>query len=659
MRWSWAERRDESGFQDLTAAQVLGYDYSRLTQSTLWYMKHMLPRAVRWFFSLVVLALAAGVLLLHFRYNNEALAERLTDGFNRDRRGRLEVNRVSWGPHALWALAVGGSTRVTVTGLRLRDSRGQVALHLPRVVVEVRPRELLRGGSITIPALEAARGQVAWDRYPRPDGPSPRGETHEVGLLGALEPRLRRAPKPTPAPPRPRPSPRESPARPTRARFLTVSDLAMDGLTVSVSHGPDEGVLEGVTLRGGLRHSTGGPEPAALALDLRLTAPRGRLRVRQREVPISALTVSARSGAGPTRDTIHLKGDLTAEDAPVTLVGQLRGVPALGRPAVLLTVRAKHFGPLLGRLVGRSIIEEDSHLRLALTGHGTDLTAKAHVSGLRWDMDTDADENPDLDAPLLVSSTVSYSAGQVLLETARVRAWGGSTHFTGWLTRETGHWGFDAQILSHNAPWFFRRHMQEIDLDIFGMAHGMGSVRGTRRSRAFVTLLATRRTEASPMPQAVTVLGSVTGSPNLVRMDEVVAHSELGTLLASGLVSLPQGHLDLKVRLRAWQMRRHLQARGYRPHIDGLDLEGQFHGPAPNPSFTGELRLNDVRFEPLRLPSIRSPATFTDGTLVAKDLRSPRYGRHLWASVHLTLYRTSLRHLHRPILDFTWGLGRR
>ena len=161
------------------------------------------------------------------------------------------------------------------------------------------------------------------------------------------------------------------------------------------------------------------------------------------------------------------------------------------------------------------------------------------------------------------------------------------------------------------------------------------------------------------MPQVATVVGSFSGSERQLFVERIVVWSELGILRTSGRVLTNEGLLELEVHLKIWRMRAHLQSFGHHPTIDGFDLDGRLSGQALNPVFDGELRLHDVRYQLLRIALLRSPAVFSDGTLVADPLQSPLYGRYLTATLRLSLFEASLRQLQRPTLEFTWGFRRR
>ncbi len=597
----------------------------------------------------LALGLAGGYLILQVGYNNEALARRITERFNRERRGRLEIERVSWGVGALWAYVASAPARVTVTGLVLRDSRGRVVLSVPRAEIEIRPRELLGEGSVEIRALRVPGGWMSWERYRRPDGPSPSGATVEIGVLGALE---RRRPPPA------RGAPPASPERPTPARdrsapmrFVNIDDLQLTGLTLRLHHPLGEAELQGVAVRGGLQHRQGGGRPDTLTVDLRATADRGRLWANHREVPLHHVTLTAESGAGQDRDPLEISGELDALGARLSLVGMLRGLPNRPHPTARVSLHALHFGPLLQRLGLDELHEDGSRLAIQLYQRRGAWTVQAQLGGVGW--------GTQWGAPHLQDATVVYRDGRVLLQSARVQAWGGTFLGTGWVAPDTWRYGFDAQLLALNAPWYLRRHMQEVDLEISGLVHGTGSLRGKRRSRAYVTVAATRRTEASPLPQMLSLVASLSGSRRRLRLEQLTVFSELGILMTRGVVRLPRPRIDLRLQLHAWNLRRHLTPLGHRIVIDGVDLTGRLDGPGLDPRFAGQLTLRDFRTPLLRVRELRSPVAFREGTLVATELRSRRHARYLRARVRLTVYQGSFRHLQRPDLDFSWTLGLR
>ncbi|MDY0000438.1 MAG: hypothetical protein RBU30_03990 [Polyangia bacterium] len=610
-------------------------------------MRALLIRSLRWFLLLLALCLAIAGAILQLGFNDEALAKRIVERFNQDRRGRLELESVHWGPEAVWAFVTGGFTHVTVTGVKLYDSRGALALDVPRLELEMRPRELLGRRDLTISRVRVHRGSIALDRYPRPEGYFRGVDPDEIGLLGALEPRS----KPHHGPSRVRPSQPGLDKGPSEPRGLTVSNLSLSGVTARLSQGEHVAVISELSARGRLRYPFGGTGQGSLTVGLEARAPFGRLRTRGRELSLGPLSLSARSVPGSSSGSIGVAGALHVEEAQVSVDGRLDGISGRRQADFGLTLRASRFGQVLGRLLALPLREEDSRLMLSLAGTRAVITAKARMSGLGWDTEADA--------PRLLGASATYHHGQVLVESAALLAWGGRIQLTGWLGRRSGLWGADAQLYSLNAPWFIRRHMEEVDLRISGLAHAVGCLKDSRQSRAFVSLLASRRSAKAPMPQVVTLVGSFTGSRRMLIAERLVAWSDLGILRSSGMVRIPEGLVELESHLKTWQMRAHLEAFGQGSSIDGLDLVGRLWGPATNPAFDGTLSLHDVRYQLFRIPLMSAPATFADGTLVADPLRSPRYGRHLSAALRLTLYRESFHHLERPRLEFTWGIGRR
>jgi len=518
---------------------------------------------------------------------------------------------------------------------------------VPRAEIEIHPRELFGDGSVEIRALRVPGGWMSWERYRRPDGPSPTGATAEVGLLGALE--RRRAPPARKAPPASPERPTRRRGRPAPTRFVDIDDLQLTGLTLRLHHPLGEAELQGVALRGELQHRQGGGRPDSLTVDLRATADRGRLLANHREVPLSHVTLTAESGTGQERDQLEISGELDALGARLSLVGRLQGLPNRPRPTARVSLHALHFGPLLKRLGLDELQEDGSRLAIQLYQRKGALAVQAQIGGLGW--------GTQWGAPHLLDATVVYREGQVLLQAARVRAWGGTFLGTGWMAPDTWRWGFDAQLLALNAPWYLRRHMEEVDLEISGLVHASGSLRGERRSRAYVTVAATRRTEASPLPEMLSLVASLSGSRRRVRLEQLTVFSELGLLMTRGVVRLPRPRLDLRLQLHAWNLRQHLTPLGHRIVIDGVDLTGRLHGRGLNPRFTGELTLRDFRTPLLRVRELRSPVIFREGTLVASELRSRRHARYLRARVRLTVYQGSFRHLQRPDLDFSWTIG--
>ena len=77
----------------------------------------------------VILGGIAGYFVANRYYNDEALAKRICQGFNKSRRGRLRIGSIHWRSRAILKLLKNGYDDVVVTDIRIYDSRGELALH--------------------------------------------------------------------------------------------------------------------------------------------------------------------------------------------------------------------------------------------------------------------------------------------------------------------------------------------------------------------------------------------------------------------------------------------------------------------------------------------------------------------------------------------------
>ena len=97
-------------------------------------MRRLLSWIARFLLLSLLLGAVGGYLFANHYYNDEALARRIADGFNKTHRGRLHIGRIHWKPSAVLQLLKDGYDDVEITDLRLYDARGSLVLQVPRAV---------------------------------------------------------------------------------------------------------------------------------------------------------------------------------------------------------------------------------------------------------------------------------------------------------------------------------------------------------------------------------------------------------------------------------------------------------------------------------------------------------------------------------------------
>ncbi len=122
---------------------------------------------------------AVGWHVVRRKFHGEALARLIMENFNRNRRGRMEIDHVSWRPRAVLDYLSGEATPVTVKGLRLYDVRGKLVVDVPRATGRIYLEPLRRNVSLVVEELTVDGGTIHVEMFPRPENP----EYTELGLV--------------------------------------------------------------------------------------------------------------------------------------------------------------------------------------------------------------------------------------------------------------------------------------------------------------------------------------------------------------------------------------------------------------------------------------------------------------------------------------------
>lgn len=181
--------------------------------------------------------LALGWNILQERYNGRALARLIMKEFNRNRRGRMEIESVHWRPRAILDYISGQSTPVVVRGLKLYDVNGRLVVDAPEVAARIYLEPLRRNVSLVVEDLEAHAGSVHIQMFPRPEDPS----MYEIGLVGLFSSA--------------RPSSSSGPSE--RPFTIHVDGFHLDGLRVTADIPSADIAVDGVSVNGGYLHYNG------------------------------------------------------------------------------------------------------------------------------------------------------------------------------------------------------------------------------------------------------------------------------------------------------------------------------------------------------------------------------------------------------------------
>lgn len=93
----------------------------------------------------VVLVLSTGVVVLRVKFHGKGAGDALAGMFNRDMRGRIEVDSIDWPTEALGTVVTGGWVPFTIQGVRIWDAEGKQIAKLDTIRGELDIHALLFG----------------------------------------------------------------------------------------------------------------------------------------------------------------------------------------------------------------------------------------------------------------------------------------------------------------------------------------------------------------------------------------------------------------------------------------------------------------------------------------------------------------------------------
>ncbi|MBU1238216.1 hypothetical protein KJ865_00785, partial [Myxococcota bacterium] len=121
---------------------------------------------------LIALPTVAGIIgwrHIQRNYNGEALAKLIMKGFNKNRRGRLELTSVTWQPRALFDVITGQPTYVVARGLKMYDVRGKKVVDVPLATGYVDVDPLRKNLSLVFENVKAHGGSISIEMFDSPD----------------------------------------------------------------------------------------------------------------------------------------------------------------------------------------------------------------------------------------------------------------------------------------------------------------------------------------------------------------------------------------------------------------------------------------------------------------------------------------------------------
>ncbi len=584
-----------------------------------------------WIGRLVLISIVIGVIggywYANRYYNNGALARRISEGFNKTHRGRLEIGRVHWKSSAILQLLRGGYDDVEVTDVRIYDSRGELALHVPRAVGRIKLWDIILRGDFFLKKLRFRQATVRLERYVRPDGPTRDGTRTEIGLIGAFELR-----KPDLAKKRRLKKKKES-----RQGFMVVDDFDLSGVRVIASLGDVGFELREVGLKGHLYWATaGGGKPASLRYDLRPTAQRGTLRYQDRTFALSHVDVRRLEATKKRPDQVLVDARVGVDDARLLVRGGLVGLGQEQGPTLALEARLQRFGGLLAKLTGRQVQDEGSLFEARVSGPVVDPVADLHVSGLGLRHDRVRLRG--------LEASARFETGVLRVSQLSASLLGGTLQGRARLHVGSGRWR--ATLTAHQlglAP-ALPPDQSEMAGNLSGWLDAAGALGDAARGWTRFDLTVDRRGRPGPLPPRVRVSGELHASAARLDIRRLAVESSLVDLKTHGRFWPQRNEMDLALKVQAKRLRGFLLRLGKPPLVAAVSLIGRMRGRTINPRFVGQATAFGVRSGPVSLRTVKAGVGLRNGTVAATDIRGRIYGGALYGKARVGLYRKDVTH---------------
>jgi hypothetical protein len=128
--------------------------------------------------------------LWHF-LRGPALGRLISDGQNRQIRGRLRIDSVEWGPTVLWDFLTDRPHAVVIKGLAIDDPAGRRAVWIPYATTRIRIASVVLRGNLLLSKLSIPKGEVTIERRPfglHDDQGAPLEELGIAAAFAAQEP---------------------------------------------------------------------------------------------------------------------------------------------------------------------------------------------------------------------------------------------------------------------------------------------------------------------------------------------------------------------------------------------------------------------------------------------------------------------------------------
>jgi hypothetical protein len=194
------------------------------------YLSILIFTAILMFFSFV------GWNYVQSNYNGKALARLIMKGFNKNRRGRMELGAVYWRPGAIIDYLTGMPAQVRIEKIKLYDARGNLVVDVPEAKGWIYLSPLQENLSLKVENIQASSGTINIKTIKSPDR-----EGTEIGLLGLFK-TVRKTKKTKDT---------GEKKKPDRQWFISVNNFDLENLALNVDLPALQMQVKGGKVKGG------------------------------------------------------------------------------------------------------------------------------------------------------------------------------------------------------------------------------------------------------------------------------------------------------------------------------------------------------------------------------------------------------------------------
>lgn len=569
----------------------------------------------------LVIVASAGFYYAWKWHNGPALANRLAKSYNSKRRGRMTIGSVRWTPRAALDILLGRDSTVTIDNLTLYDSKGRRVAHIPKMVAKGKLWPLLVDGSFKVSSAEAEEARFRIDYYARPEGPDRRtGDTHEVGLFGALE------------------NANPFHARPETPSVYNFNRILIKRLAVSYYHRLFQVHLRQIGLRGNLFVTASTPTtPMKIRFSLKPRGGQGELHVAGKCLGLVDIEAPYVRTDPERPHDVELALGGRVGGALFRLSSRMERLILASKPTVTLDAHFTQFAKLLVQLTGLDIRGANESLVLKTQGPLYGTTTRARLTGLtaRFPVGRQSIRLEDIFARL------HLSGGRVAVKTFSCQTLDGTISARGEVQLQSRR--FDAKVKLSDlklTPLLASKTRKRL---LGGKLQGQLALRGTLSPWAVdidsLDLLLDRRSRYGPLPRRLRLKGRGRFTPQTLHVGRLTLTGYGLKLTARGNVGLTSRRLKLAVTAELGRLRSLLRDAGLPALARRGSLHGQLRGTFGSPRLYGQVTLKQAGYSRLRSPQVSSRIAFANGTIAFDKLRGSLGGGLVTGSGHIQLMR--------------------